>query len=403
MNKKVLAMLSAGHAITDINQGALPLILAFLQPVFGISQLQVGLAIMAFNLSSSVIQPVFGVFSDRYRAPWLIPAGCLVAGAGMALAGMSSSYHWLLLLSLISGLGVAAYHPEGSKHARYASGEQKASGMALFSVGGNLGFAAGPVLATLFFGLGGRPGFLGFLVLGGLMALIIWVNRRVIAGRGAGAGAASQLQVKPRRGPAGSGLSPVQLAVPVALLVLVVVMRSWTHQGLVTFLPQYYLHYLHQSKALAASITSVFLFAGVLGTLVGGPVADRWGLKNELMGSMALMIPLLYLFLHVRGVWSLVVIALAGMVIISTFAVVVVFAQELLPHRVGLASGLVLGFGIGMGGVGATFLGWVADHWGLPAVFHVLMIFPVVALFLAFFLPGRSEMARRRRVISGEA
>lgn len=395
MNKKVLLILGTGHAITDINQGAIPMVLAFMQPVLGLSQLQVGIVMLAFSITSSVIQPIFGVLSDRFRAVWLIPLGCLLAGLGMSFSGFSPNYHLLLAAALFSGLGVAAYHPEGSKFARFASGPRKASGMSLFSVGGNLGFAAGPVLALFFYGLAGLHGTLGFLALNGAMAVLLWANLNTISDQ--------EIKIKPAPAKQSQGatekpawLDLKKMGLPVLLLVIFVINRSWMHLGLVTFLPQYYVNYLHQSEAYAAALSSVFLFAGVFGTMAGGPAADRWGLKSVIIGSMVMLIPLLYLFVHLQGIWVTVVVALAGFAMISTFAVTVVLAQEMLPNNVGLASGLILGFAIGLGGVGTTLLGWLADQWGLPAVFKMMVLFPVVGLALAIFLPGTRELSRRR-------
>ncbi|SFR00830.1 MFS transporter [Desulfoscipio geothermicus] len=395
MNKKVLALLSTGHAITDITQGAIPMMLTFLQPAFVLSQLQVGIVMLAFNLSSSVIQPIFGIFSDRFRAAWLVPLGCLLAGLGMAFTGYSPNYMILLIAALVSGLGVAAYHPEGSKFARFASGSRKASGMALFSVGGNIGFAAGPVLASFLFGLAGLRGSIGFLGLNGAMALLLWIYLSNIMGTQpgiSGSAPGNREQSSARTG----NLNIGKVIVPVILLVLVVTMRSWVHFGMVTFLPQYFVHYLQRSEVYAATLTSVFLFAGAFGTIVGGPAADRWGFKNVIIGSTAMLLPLLFLFVRIGGIWTTVIVALAGFLIVSTFAVTVVFGQELLPNNVGLASGLMLGFAVGMGGVGTTLLGWVADQWGLPAAFQVMIIFPVIGLLLALFLPGQKELARNQ-------
>ncbi|SFG26226.1 MFS transporter, FSR family, fosmidomycin resistance protein [Desulfotomaculum arcticum] len=395
MNKKVLALLSTGHVVTDLNQGALPMMLAFLQPAFSLTQLQVGIVMLAFNLSSSVIQPVFGVLSDRFTAYWLIPTGCLLAGLGMSLTGFSPNYHMLLLAALVSGLGIAAFHPESSKYSRFASGPRKATGMSLFSVGGNAGFAAGPVLATYFFGLAGLRGSSGFLALNGLMALILLFYLSTITGTGPQKTRVTATDYHQDNLPEPADPLTFKLLLPVILLVLVVIMRSWVHFGLVTYLPQYYVHYLHRSETYAATLTSVFLFAGAFGTLTGGPLADRWGLKNVVVTSMALMIPLLYLFVRLGSDWTPAVVAMLGFIIISTFAVTVVFSQELLPNNVGLASGLIMGFAIGMGGVGATLLGYIADLWGLPAVFQVMMVFPVIGLILALFLPGKKEITRR--------
>ncbi|MGB9791241.1 MAG: MFS transporter [Thermacetogeniaceae bacterium] len=391
MNKKLLGLLGMGHAVADLNQGALTVILTYFTHL---SQLQVGATMLAFNLSSSVIQPLFGILSDRFRAAWLIPVGCLFAGLGMAATGFTKGYLPLLLAVLVSGLGVAAYHPEGSKFARFASGERKASGMSLFSVGGNFGFAAGPIVAGLFCRLAGLHGTAGFLVVSGLMAILLWANLPAIV-RTQSTGALQDGGNARRSSTNQASRGIGKALVPVILLVLVVIMRSWTHLGIVTFLPQYYVRFLHQTRTYAAAMVSLFLLAGAFGTLVGGPLADRWGLKTMIVLSMALLIPLVFLLSVLKGIWLALAVALAGFVTISTFAVTVVFGQELLPHNVGLASGLMLGFGIGMGGVGTTMLGWVADHWGLPAAFHVMVVFPVVGLLLALLLPGREEMARK--------
>ncbi|MCF8011819.1 MAG: MFS transporter [Clostridiales bacterium] len=384
-NKKVLSLLGTGHAVTDINQGVLPMMLAFLQPVFALTQLQVGLVTFVFNLSSSVIQPVFGGLGDRFRTAWQVPLGCLVAGLGMALTGFSSSYPVLLFFVLISGLGVAAYHPEATKFARFASGKRKASGMSIFSIGGNIGFAVGPVLASFFFGLAGMGGSISLLLLNGTMAFFLWFYLSSIINTKPAAAASNIMQETKDAGQC----SRVLITPPVILLVLIVIIRSCIHFGMVTYLPQYYVNYLHHSEAYAATLTSIFLFAGAAGTLVGGPAADRLGLKNVMIGSMVLLIPLLYLFTITSGFWITILVALIGFAVISTLAVTLVFGHELMPENIGFISGLMMGFGVGMGGVGTAILGWVADTWGLPMVFYAMTILPVIALILTIFLPKK--------------
>lgn len=387
-NKKILALLGTGHAVTDVNQGVLPMMLAYLQPVFALSQFQVGLAMLVFNVSSSVIQPAFGIFSDRIRVPWLIPLGCLLAGLGMAFTGISPNYPLVLAAVLVSGLGIAAYHPEGSKFARFSSGANKATGMSVFSIGGNLGFSAGPVLASFLFGIAGIGGSAGLLALNGAMALLLWISL--------GAVSATEKVFNEHNDPAKEAelkssfnIKSKQVMIPLILLVLVVIIRSWVHFGMVTYLPQYYVNYLGQSQGLAAVLTTIFLFAGAVGTLVAGPAADRIGLRNVILISMGVMAPLMYLFTIAAGWLVMVLVAMLGFAVISTFAITVVFSHELLPYNVGLASGITMGFGIGMGGVGTTFLGWVADVWGLPMVFHVMIFLPLAALLLTLFLPRR--------------
>ena len=387
-NKKILALLGTGHGVTDLNQGVLPMMLAYLQPVLAMSQFQVGFAMLIFNVSSSVIQPLFGIFSDRVRLPWLIPLGCLLAGLGISLTGVIPNYPLLLAAVLISGLGIAAYHPEGSKFARYSSGGSKATGMAVFSIGGNLGFAAGPVLASVLITVGGLKGSLGLLVFNGSMALLLWISLSAIAGTekvynmhndpGRIAELKKAFQIKSKK-----------VIVPFSLLTAIIILRSWVHFGMVTYLPQYYVNYLGRSEGYAATLTTLFLLAGAGGTLVAGPVADRIGLRNVILISMALMAPLMYWFTVADGYWVMILVAMLGFAVVSTFAITVVFGHELLPYNVGLASGITMGFGIGMGGVGTAALGWVADVWGLPMVFHVMIFLPLLAFFLTFFLPRR--------------
>ena len=387
-NKKILALLGTGHGVTDLNQGVLPMMLAYLQPVLVMSQFQVGFAMLIFNVSSSVIQPAFGIFSDRVRLPWLIPLGCLLAGLGISLTGVIPNYPLLLAAVLVSGLGIAAYHPEGSKYARYSSGGSKATGMAVFSIGGNLGFAAGPVLASILIAIGGLKGSLGLLFFNGTMALLLWISLSAIAGTekvynshndpGRIAELKKSFQIRSKK-----------VLVPFSLLTAIVILRSWVHFGMVTYLPQYYVNYLGRSEGYAATLTTVFLLAGAGGTLVAGPLADRIGLRNVILISMGLMAPLMYWFTVADGYWVMMLVAMLGFAVVSTFAITVVFGHELLPYNVGLASGITMGFGIGMGGVGTAALGWVADVWGLPMVFHVMIFLPLLGFLLTFFLPKR--------------
>ncbi len=393
-DNKMLVLLGAGHAVTDINYGALPIILIFLQPIFGLSQLQVGLGILAFNFSSSVIQPVFGILSDRFRVALLVPLGCLLAGLGMALTGFSHDYILFLLAAALSGLGSAAYHPEGSKLARLFSGWRKAAGMSVFSVGGNIGFAFGPLLASLFYELAGLMGTSGFFVISGMMAMVLWTSMPRLKAVQPVASITSTTEQRQRIAVGASSRTTPRMITAVVLLVLVVILRSCINVGLATFLPQYYVHYLHQNQVLAAIMISVYLFAGAIGTLVGGSLADRWGLKPVIVGSMAAILPLLYLLTLVSGIWSVIVVAMTGFVVICTFAVTVVLGQELLPQNLGLASGLTLGLGIGLGGSGVALLGWAADRVGLPAVFHMMLLFPLFGLLCALFLPGCRELTQ---------
>jgi len=398
MQLSLLLLLSLGHLMVDLAQGALPFFLPFFKEAFGLSYTAVGAIMMGANLSSSVIQPVIGLWSDRGSRSWLLPLGCLVAGLGIGLTGLSPNYFTLMLLTVFCGLGVAAYHPEASKTARWASGPQRATSMAVFSVGGNFGFGLGPLFGGLLFAWAGLRGTPGLILPAAAIALILWaVQPRIRA-------LAAVHQARPVPPPSGPQLDPVPAAgaaappygyLPVVLLLLAVCFRSWVHAGLSTYIPLYYVSYLGGDPMHARDLQTAFLLSGAAGTLVGSPLADRWGLKNLMILSMIAQIPLIWLFPQTHGLWLYLVLAATGFLGISTFAATVVLGQELLPNRLGLASGLMLGFAVGTGGLGVTLLGMVADSFGVPAALRVLALLPAAALFLILFVPEpKAEAAR---------
>ncbi|MBI5585579.1 MAG: MFS transporter [Deltaproteobacteria bacterium] len=380
LNVKILILLSLGHLVTDISQGALPALLPFLKEALGLSYTAAGLVLLVSNLTSSIIQPLFGLISDRQPKPLLIPLGILMAAVGISLSGLSPNYPTLLLLVIFCGLGVAAFHPEGFKTAHFFIGQRKASGMSLFAVGGNLGFALGPFTLVFLVTHFDLKGTLFYLLPGLLMvATVVWFLSTFrydhpLAGKKA---------ALPDRG----GRSSYSL---LTLLILIVTMRSWIQMGLVSYIPFYYINYLKGDPLLAGKMVTTFLVSGTIGTLIGAPLADRWGHKRFLTLTMAVATPLLllFLFLNMEGWGVFPVLALTGFVLIATFSVTVVMAQDLLPGRLGVASGLMVGFAIGTGGLGVTLLGTVADTWGVPAALHLLAYMPIVGLILCFFLPA---------------
>jgi FSR family fosmidomycin resistance protein-like MFS transporter len=372
-----MAALSTGHFATDLAQGSLPALLPFLATKFDLSYTMVGAIVLAATISSSLIQPAFGLWSDARGALWLLPAGVALAGIGMALASVAPAYPLVILAVLASGVGVAAYHPEGSKFASYVSGSRRASGMSLFSVGGNVGFALGPLLAsfaviTLGFGLDG--GLLlalpGLAVAGLLVAVLPYLGRFVPSAerRNARRGARSQ----PR------GL---------VLLLAVVGLRSLAHMGLFTFIPLYE-EARGNGVGYGTRLLALFLFAGAVGTLAGGPLADRLGRRAVLLGSFVLATPLILVYVLVGGWVGAVALAFAGAAVIGTFGVSLVMSQEYMPGRVGMASGLSIGAAIGLGGVAALSLGAIADRIDLEAALLATAAGPAACIVLTLLLPS---------------
>src|SRR5262245_52310460 len=377
-----MTALSSGHLATDFANGALPALLPFFVDKFDLSYTLAATAMLASAVSSSIVQPLFGLWSDRRGAIWLLPAGVALAGIGIALAAVAPSYWLVLVLVVVSGLGVAAFHPEGSKFAAFVGGRRRASAMSLFSIGGNLGFALGPTVTT--------PLVLAFGLEGGLLLAVPCVVVALVLLRVArflGSFAAKNARL------AADGPDRVGALV---LLLGVIAFRRIAWFGLITFVPLWGGSLGHW-QAHGNHLLSLMLLAGGLGTLAAGPLADRFGRRPVLLVSSAVTPPLILVFVAVGGAVGAIALAGVGISVISTFGVTMVMAQEYLPSRIGMASGLSIGLSIGLGGVGAVALGAVADSIDLRAAMYVAAAAAAVALVLAALLPS-TRPSRRLRV-----
>ena len=380
VDRKAIAALSAGHFATDFSNGALPALLPFLVGRFDLSYTRVGALVLVSALASSIIQPLFGLWSDRRGAVWLLPAGVALAGAGMALVAASPSYELCLLFVVVSGLGTAAYHPEGSKFAAYVSGNRRASGMSLFSIGGNVGVALGALVTAPLLLAFGRPG--GLLI--AVPAIVVTVLLLATMGY------LRTFAPEPvREGPATGEDRPGALA----LLLAVIALRSVGWFGLLTFVPLWAVSLGHSEK-YGNTLLALMLFTGGIGTLVAGPIADRIGRRPVLVASVVATPPLVVVFVAVGGAAGAVALALVGVCVVSTFGVTGVMSQEYLPSRIGLASGISIGFSIGLGGIAALALGAVADHVDLETAMYLCAAVPALAIVPALLLPS-SRGSRR--------
>jgi MFS transporter, FSR family, fosmidomycin resistance protein len=379
VDKRSMAVLSAGHLFTDVNQGAVAALIPFLVAGRGLSLAAAGTLVLAATLSSSIVQPLFGYFSDRKPLPALMPLGVMLAGIGIALIGVAPSYPLILTCTILSGLGVAAFHPESARFANYVSGTGRARGMSFFSVGGNAGFALGPVVTTplvLYFGL---PGSLFLALPALLMGLVLFYELPRLLG----------FRPETTEVAGTEGVRAAEHWGPFVRMVGAVAVRSFVYFGLLTFVSSYYIQVLGSSPVLANTALSVMLFAGAVGTLTMGPLADKVGRRTVLVGSMLLLAPLIYAFTLSGPLVGMVILALVGADTIGTFGVTVVMGQEYLPGRIGVAAGVTMGLSIGLGGVGAPILGAVADGYGLQTMMLALATLPLVGFALALSLPRR--------------
>jgi MFS transporter, FSR family, fosmidomycin resistance protein len=397
LDRRSMAVLALGHLCVDLCQGALPALLPFLIAAHGWSYGQASALVLAATVSSSIIQPLFGHLSDGRSLPWLMPGGVAVAAVGISLAGVVGSYAATFAVVVVSGLGVAAYHPEASRFANYVAGAKRATAMSFFSVGGNAGLALGPAIVTplaLAFGLSGTP-LVAVLPLAVAVVLVLELGRLksfrpavVTAGDGSAAEAVAE---------------PDQWR-PFIRLTLAIAARSIVFFGLTTLVPLYFVGELHASEGTANTALTVMLACGAVGTLIGGRMADRFSRRIVLRTSLALLTPLMVVMLAGGVGVAIGALAFIGAATIATFSVTVVMGQEYLPGRLGVASGVTLGLSIGVGGVTAAGLGALADATSLRTALEVLAVVPLPALALALSLPeGRRPERGRAPAQAAEA
>ncbi|THB81288.1 MAG: MFS transporter [Desulfobacteraceae bacterium] len=379
MRNKLIWILSLGHMVTDINQGALPALLPFFIAACDLSYTAAATIVLAANLASSIIQPLFGYAADRFSKPWLLWAGLLLAGIGLGMTGLFENYPLILGLAIVSGIGIAAYHPEAAKQVNAHSGSRKNTAMSIFGVGGTIGFAIGPFLVTSAMIFWGLKGTLILIVPVSIMALymISQVSKlERVEGK-------SDCQDSGATGQVGTENWPA-----FTQLTLVVIGRSIVFYGLNTFISLYWIDHLHQSKIMGSTALTIFAVSGVLGNLMGGTLADRFGSKKILLFGFAGLAVLLPLFCMVdHAMLSLCLVFPIGIILYASYSPSIVLGQSYLPNRVGLSSGVTLGVAISIGGAATPIIGKIADAYGVWAGIMSLACLPPILFALAMGLP----------------
>jgi FSR family fosmidomycin resistance protein-like MFS transporter len=284
----------------------------------------------------------------------------------------------LLLCVILGGFGIASFHPEGFKTAYFFTGDKKATGMSIFAVGGSLGIAMGPILALGLVTSFGLKGMLALILPGILIGIVLLLNMPMLSTPVQHAHREAKKEAK-------APLSRDQKTA-FCLLLIIATLRAWVQFGMVTYIPFYYINYLKGNPLYAGKLVSTFLMAGVPGTLLGAPLADRWGHKKFLLTTLILAFPLLLLFYQSSGPVIFLILGMAGMVLNSSFALTTVMGQALLPQHLGMASGMMVGFTISSGGIGVTLLGAIADTWGVPMALQAIFVLPIIAFGLGLLL-----------------
>jgi MFS transporter, FSR family, fosmidomycin resistance protein len=374
---KAVAVLSAAHLCDDINQGVVPAMLPFFIAAYHLTYAAAAGLVLAQTLSSSLVQPLFGLIADRRSSPWLIPVGMSLAGLGVAVSGVAPTYRLIFLAIAVSGFGVSAFHPEAARRVRYLSGSRQATTMSLFTVGGMVGFALGPLLITPTLMALGMRGALVLTIPVLVMSLVVTANlQRLVA-------------VQP------SAKSRINGQIVVegderwgdfSRLTVVVVLRSIAFYGLNTFLPLYWTANLRGTKAGGGMALTTLAASVAVGTLIGGRLADRYGRKTVIAGSLATFVPLLLVFLNSRIFVAAIMLLPIGIAVAAANSVVVVMGQDYLPNRVGLAAGVTLGLSMTIGGMLTPVLGTIADRYGLSTAMFLVALVPALAFAMSLTL-----------------
>ncbi|HEY8732329.1 MAG TPA: MFS transporter [Candidatus Limnocylindria bacterium] len=375
-----MTALSGGHLAVDFASGSVPALIPFMTDRFHLGYALAAMLLLAATASSSLVQPLFGLWSDRRGALWLIPGGTMLAAVGVGGAAISPAYPLVLLLVLAGGLGVAAFHPEGAKFAAYASGRKRASGMSYFNSGGNAGYALGA------FATGQLVVWLGLV--GGLLAMV----PVLLASLGLARVVPHLSGLKPETGVSAYERGDDRRRA-MALLGVVIALRSVAWFTLLAFVPLWIVSLGH-SKGDGSRLLFLMLLAGAVATLLLGPVADRIGLRHTLVITQALISPLILVFIYVGGVPGTLALMLVGVCVVGTFGVTMVLSQLYLPRHVGMASGLSIGLAMGIGGVAAVVLGAVADAVDLKTALTISAVAPALGVVFCLRLPAPAKRAQ---------
>jgi FSR family fosmidomycin resistance protein-like MFS transporter len=364
----VLVTLGVCHLLNDLLQALLPALYPMIKQTYRLDFWQIGLITLTNQVTSSLLQPVVGSYTDRRPQPYSIVVGMMFTMAGLLLFGNATAYAWLLAAAALVGIGSSIFHPESSRLARLASGGQHGLAQSLFQTGGNIGSSLGPLLAAM-------------LILPHGQRAVSWLGRWYRT-----TGVHFRRHASERRTHA--HLSRGEVRRVLAILLALVFSKYVYVSSFVSYFMFFLIDRFHVSQASAQVHLFAFLGAVAAGTFLGGPVGDRIGRKPVILVSIAGVLPFALCLPYVNLFWTTILSIVIGLVLSSAFSAIVVFAQELVPHRVGLVSGLFFGFAFGVAGVSAAALGLLADVTSIGFVYRVCALLPAIGL-LAFWLPGR--------------
>ncbi|PRD17248.1 MFS transporter [Pantoea coffeiphila] len=379
----ILGAISVAHLLNDMIQSLILAIYPLLRADFSLSFVQIGMITLTYQLTASLLQPLIGHYTDKHPQPWSLPVGMGFTLSGLILLALAGNFTTVLLAAALVGTGSSVFHPESSRVARMASGGRHGLAQSLFQVGGNFGSSLGPLLAALIIAPYGR-GNVAWFSLAALLAIVVllqisrWYQTQ-------------NRMAKKSTVPAVSPLPRRQVAFAISIL-LVLIFSKYFY---LTSLSSYYTFYLMQKFGLSVQSAQlhlfIFLFAVAAGTVIGAPIGDKIGRKRVIWASILGVAPFTLLLPHMNLLWTGVLSVIIGFVLASAFSAILVYAQELMPGRIGMVSGLFFGFAFGMGGLGAALLGLLADHTSIELVYQICAYLPLLGILTAFLPDNRRK------------
>ncbi|MFB5193973.1 MFS transporter [Neobacillus sp. KR4-4] len=380
---KILFIIGLCHLLNDAIQAVVPAMFPILEKSMGLSFTQLGIIAFSLNMVSSVMQPIVGFITDKKPMPYALPIGLTFTLVGILGLGFASSFGLIVLSVLFIGLGSAVFHPEGSRVAYMAAGNRRGLAQSIYQVGGNTGQALAPLITALILVPLGQIGASWFTVVAALAVILLvyianWYHQRLIV---------SPNVLKKKKSSAGTnkGLTK-EVKTTLVLILLLIFARTWYTSGITNF----YTFYAIKEYSLTIKQSQLFLFAflvsGAVGTFFGGPLSDRFGKKTIITISMLMTVPFSILIPYTPPTLAFIFLIITGFILMTSFSVTVVYAQELVPGKIGTMSGLTVGLAFGMGAIGSVGLGYIADWIGLQSMIRWLGVLPILGI-IAFLLP----------------
>lgn len=379
---RILIIISLVHMLNDSIQAVIPAIFPIIEESMNLTYLQLGFIGFALQMTASILQPIVGIYSDKKPSPYLLPLGLTSTLIGMLGLAFAPNYYFILLSVIFVGIGSSVFHPEGSKVVYLAAGNKRGLAQSIFQVGGNGGQSLAPILTALVFVPLGQFGAIWFTIVAGIAVLLLiyiarWYREKLNF---------ESIQNKKKTKKAINPEKVKNIKFAMIILIFFVFVRSWYHTSITNYYPFFIMDEYNLKIDKAQIFIFLFLLAGAVGTFVGGPLSDRFGRRNIILFSMIGSTPIALILPYVNETLAYPLLFINGFIVLSSFSVTVVYAQELMPGKIGSVSGLMIGLAFGLGAIGAVALGGLADFYGIKPVMIGASVLPLLGIS-AILLP----------------